>query len=121
MQQTPLEHRFVYSFTADLSYDAGLSPLFITPVKFPFHTKEANVTFTFRTYAIVALTCKLQEVVRCSWNEVFNVRYAFLLTCKKIFYCIIIILGISFMQDIYTYIPETNHVPRERCVATILL
>jgi len=25
---------------------------------------------------------------------------------------IIIILGIFFMQDIYTYIPETNHVPR---------
>jgi hypothetical protein len=34
---------------------------------------------------------------------------------------IIIILGISFMQDIYTYIPETNHVPREHCVATILM
>ena len=26
---------------------------------------------------------------------------------------IIIILGISFMQGIYTYIPETNDVPRE--------
>ena len=25
---------------------------------------------------------------------------------------IIIILGISFMQGIYTYIPDTNHVPR---------
>ena len=34
---------------------------------------------------------------------------------------IIIIIGISFMQDIYTYIPETNHVPREHCVATILM
>jgi len=34
---------------------------------------------------------------------------------------LIIILGISFMQDIYTYIPETNHVPREHCVVTILL
>jgi len=33
---------------------------------------------------------------------------------------IIIILGISFMQGIYTSIPETNHVPREHCVATIL-
>ena len=33
----------------------------------------------------------------------------------------IIILGISFMQGIYTYIPETNHVPREHCVATILM
>jgi len=34
---------------------------------------------------------------------------------------ITIILGISFMQSIYTYIPETNHVPREHCVATILM
>ena len=34
---------------------------------------------------------------------------------------IIIILGISFMQGIYSYIPETNHVPRQHCVATILM
>jgi hypothetical protein len=34
---------------------------------------------------------------------------------------IIIIIGISFMQSIYTYIPETNYVPREYCVATILM
>jgi flagellar basal body-associated protein FliL len=34
---------------------------------------------------------------------------------------IIIILGISFMQGIYTYIPETNHVPMEHCVAAILM
>jgi hypothetical protein len=34
---------------------------------------------------------------------------------------IIIILGMFFMSGIYTYIPETNHVPREHCVATILM
>jgi len=34
---------------------------------------------------------------------------------------IVIILGISFMQGIYTYIPETNHFPRELCVAAILM
>jgi hypothetical protein len=34
---------------------------------------------------------------------------------------IIIILGMSFMQGIFTYIPETNHVPKEHCVATILM
>jgi len=28
---------------------------------------------------------------------------------------------ISFMQGIYTYIPETNYVPREYSVAAILL
>jgi hypothetical protein len=25
------------------------------------------------------------------------------------------------MQGIYTYIPETNHVPREQCFTTILM
>ena len=34
---------------------------------------------------------------------------------------IIIIIIISFMQGIYTYIPETNNVPREYSVAAILL
>jgi len=34
---------------------------------------------------------------------------------------IIIVLCISFMQGIYTHIPETNHVPREHCVAAILM
>ena len=34
---------------------------------------------------------------------------------------IIIIIIISFMQSIYTYIPETNCVPREYSVAAILL
>jgi len=34
---------------------------------------------------------------------------------------IIIITIISFMQGIYTYIPETNYVPREYRVAAILL
>ena len=34
---------------------------------------------------------------------------------------IIIIIIISFMQGIYTYIPETNSVPREYSVPTVLL
>ena len=34
---------------------------------------------------------------------------------------IIIIIIVSFMQCIYTYIPETNHVPKEYSVAAILL
>ena len=33
----------------------------------------------------------------------------------------IIIIIMSFMQGIYTYIPETNYVPREYSVAAILL
>ena len=34
---------------------------------------------------------------------------------------IIVILGVSFMQGMYTYIPETNNVPREHPVAIILV
>ena len=34
---------------------------------------------------------------------------------------IIIIIFISFMQGIYTYIPETNYIPREYSVAAIVL
>ena len=34
---------------------------------------------------------------------------------------IIIILDISFMQGIYTYIPETNHVPREHCIIIVII
>ena len=37
-----------------------------------------------------------------------------------IFIIIIIIIVISFVQGIYTYIPETNYVPREYSVAAIL-
>jgi len=33
----------------------------------------------------------------------------------------VIIPRISFMQAIYNYIPETNHVPREHCIAAILM
>ena len=37
------------------------------------------------------------------------------------YYYIIIIMIISFMQGIYTHIPETKYVPREYSVAAILL
>jgi hypothetical protein len=54
--------------------------------------------------------------------NVINVKSAMIVTSevriknKVIEIIIIIIIGkdtISFMQDIYTYIPETNHVPKE--------
>ena len=51
------------------------------------------------------------------------------LVLKWVLYCSIstlvnekfIIIIISFMQGIYTYIPETNFVPREYSVTAILL
>jgi uncharacterized membrane protein len=36
-------------------------------------------------------------------------------------YFIIIVNVISFMQGIYTYIPEINHVPRQYGIAAVLL
>jgi hypothetical protein len=41
-------------------------------------------------------------------------------TKECIIIIIIIITTISFMQGIYTYIPETNNVPKEYSVAAIL-
>ena len=42
-------------------------------------------------------------------------------SAQCVFCVIIIIIIISFMQGIYTHIPETNYVPREHGVAAILL
>ena len=41
--------------------------------------------------------------------------------CIIIIIIIVVIIIISFMQGIYTYIPETNYVPREYSVVAILL
>jgi hypothetical protein len=40
---------------------------------------------------------------------------------KLVYIIIIIIIIISFMQGIYTYIPDTNYVPRKYSVVAILL
>jgi hypothetical protein len=57
---------------------------------------------------------------------VFYIPHALYFYCRVFIYLliiiiIIIILCISFMQGIYIYIPETNHAPRDHCVATILM
>ena len=56
----------------------------------------------------------------CCWL-VCSVRIVVVVIITIIIIIIIIILGISFMQGIYTYIPETNHVPREHHVAAIMM
>jgi hypothetical protein len=63
-------------------------------------------------------------IVTCCDDVVWNCIYCQFNIIKHINYLlcfIIIVLGISFMQGIYTYVPEANHVPREHCVATILM
>jgi hypothetical protein len=69
-----------------------------------FWTIFVEVKHTFRSYVLA-----------------FDGKFALLIIFFIIIIIIIIILGISFVQGIYTYIPETNHVPREHCVAAILM
>jgi hypothetical protein len=57
--------------------------------------------------------------VQKNYLSIFYVFY-FLHFVSCLLYCIIIII-IYFMQGIYTYIPETNYVPREYSDAAILL
>ena len=67
----------------------------------------------------------------CDWTEKYKPIY-FLGTevqnnpavegsALRIVIIIIIIIIISFMQRIYTYVPEKSYVPREYSVAAILL
>jgi len=69
--------------------------------------------FLLTTYMFVQLTCSLLKYLHS------------ILQCTLLKYVqriiIIIIIIISFMQGIYTYIPETNCVPREYSVVAILL
>jgi len=51
----------------------------------------------------------------------YEIRATLRLWHYYIIIIVIIIIIISFMQGIYTYIPETNYVPREYSVAAILL
>jgi len=59
-------------------------------------------------------------VVICTTSQLW-IKYSIIIIIiiTIIIIIIIIIIGISFMQGIYTYIPETNHVPREHRVAAI--
>ena len=54
-------------------------------------------------------------------HDIYMIIMIIMMMIIIIIIIIIIILDISFMQGIYTYVPETNHVPRENCVATILM
>ena len=56
------------------------------------------------------------------WKVCYNcVNIIIIIIIIFIIIIIIIILGIAFIQSIYTHILETNHAPREHCVATILM
>jgi hypothetical protein len=54
-------------------------------------------------------------------RDTLNFTFCCEVTIQFIIIIIIIILGISFMQGIYTYISAKNHVPRKQCVAGVLM
>ena len=75
-------------------------------------------------YTSEADTCSADRTCRNLNNKIHClVRNLHTLLCLFIIsiIIIIIIIIITFMQGIYTYIPETNYVPREDSVAAILL
>jgi hypothetical protein len=77
------------------------------------------------TYTLSFVDC-YYEIINFKFHGMSNLTtLVILLLFYEILRCIIIIiiiiLGISFMPGIYTHIPETNHVPREHRVATILM
>ena len=67
------------------------------------------------------LNCYLFLEVGSSCDKQFRAELTQPVFWLHIIIIIIIIIIISFMQGIYTYIPETNYVPREYSVAAILL
>jgi len=55
---------------------------------------------------------------------VFDFNSAFIIIIIIIIIVVVVVISIiiiSFMQGIYTYIPETNYVPREYSVAAIMV
>ena len=80
-------------------------------------------------YTSEADTCSGDRACRNLNNKIHcHVRNLHTVLCLFIIIIIIIIIIfiitiiiITFMQGIYTYIPETNYVPREYSVAAILL
>jgi hypothetical protein len=91
---------------------AAIISLSISPLKvrYALHSHR-NVSSLLTSY----LPLLLYTGHTVLWFQSFSLRTSVVVVI------IIIILGISCMQDIYTYIPETNHVPREHRVAAILM
>jgi len=79
-----------------------------------------------KEYSVAAiLLCLIMVLV--SLVSVLNLLYFYMSTFRSVcavpnnIIIIIIIIIISFMQGIYTYIPETNYIRKEYSVAAILL
>ena len=76
----------------------------------PTHT-DLCIKPTLSLTLLIFITILNMCVCKCYFREY----------CVWLIMIMIIIIIITFMQGIYTYIPETNYVPREYSVAAILL
>jgi hypothetical protein len=72
-------------------------------------------------YCVSEICVRTSKRVWLKQTRTYKLKLLAVMTIIIIIIIIIIILDISFMQGIYPHIPETNHVPREHCVATILM
>ena len=86
---------------------------------FNFHIPSVNIVW-FLYFKIFSAAFSITYLSPRNYNfcqqHVF--RHYHRLLCPII---IILIIIISFMQSMYTHIPETNYIPREYAVAAILL
>ena len=91
-------------------------------------TSHSHKTATHFPISPVRLREKLVHLLIPSRPSRYMVRFAcyfsqhhWSIAYANFYDVIIIIIIVSFMQVIYTHVPETNHVPREYIVAVILL
>jgi len=94
--------------------------------------KSNNIKCIFILPKLFAVPGRTRIASNAVWKKMFFVRVYLLKVTMLYRKCnynnntviiiiIIVIIIISFMQGIYTYISETNYVPRECSVAAILL
>jgi hypothetical protein len=89
------------------------------------YTYIPETNYVPRQYSVAAILLFL-FMVHTSLAPVLNLLHFYISTFRSMcavsnMAVFIIIIIISFMQGIYTYIPETNYVPRQYSVAAILL
>jgi len=103
------------------SYEAKFPQI----TEFIEHWRSNGSELVDRVISDRILKCSLEGLtkrngVSCPFSNIHNVSVGMILE-RIIIIIIIIIIIMSFMQGIYTYIPETNYVPKEYSVSAILL
>ena len=83
---------------------------------FPSNSRSSYMSLAFRTVQVLkyCYSAVLYQLYYCSFCTLKKLKYSyFAVHSHSTVIIIIVIIIISFMQGIYTYIPEANYVPRE--------